>query len=37
MNNKILVLSNSFVGLHSFRKEVFLSFRENVYEVYIAQ
>lgn len=24
MNNKILVLSNSFGGLHSFRKEVLL-------------
>ena len=33
---KILVLSNSFVGLHSFRKEVFQRFRELGWEVYIS-
>lgn len=36
MNNKILVLSNSFGGLHSFRKEVFQAFRDKGYEVYIS-
>lgn len=36
MNNKILVLSNSFGGLHSFRKEVFQALRDNGYEVYIS-
>lgn len=34
--NKILVLSNSFIGLHSFRKEVFQTYRENGYEVCIS-
>ena len=33
---RILVLSNSFVGLHSFRKEVFQRFRELGWEVYIS-
>lgn len=33
---RILVLSNSFVGLHSFRKEVFLRFRELGWEVFIS-
>ena len=33
---KILVLSNSFVGLHSFRKEVFKRFRDLGWEVYIS-
>ena len=32
----ILVLSNSFAGLHSFRKEVFQRFRELGWEVYIS-
>lgn len=36
MKNKILILSNSFTGLHSFRKEVFQAFRDNGYEVYIS-
>lgn len=36
MNNKLLVLSNSFSGLHSFRKEVFQTFRNNGFEVYIS-
>lgn len=36
MNNRILVLSNSWGGLHSFRKEVFQAFRDNGYEVYIS-
>lgn len=35
-NNRILVLSNSWGGLHSFRKEVFQAFRDNGYEVYIS-
>ena len=35
-NNRILVLSNSWIGLHSFRKEVFQAFRENGYNVYIS-
>lgn len=36
-NNKtILVLSNSWEGLHSFRKEVFQAFRDKGYEVYIS-
>lgn len=34
-NNRILVLSNSWRGLHSFRKEVFLAFVDNGYEVHI--
>lgn len=33
---RILVLSNSFIGLHSFRKEVFEAFRSKGYEVYIS-
>lgn len=33
---RILVLSNSFVGLHSFRKEVFQRFCELGWEVYIS-
>ena len=33
---RMLVLSNSFVGLHSFRKEVFQRFRELGWEVYIS-
>ena len=36
MNKRILVLSNSFGGLHSFRKEVFQAYREKGYEVYIS-
>lgn len=36
MNNRILVLSNSWGGLHSFRKEVFQAFRDNGYEVFIS-
>ena len=28
-NNRILVLGNSWGGLHSFRKEVFQVFRDN--------
>lgn len=35
-NNKILVLTNDWGGLHSFRKEVFEAFRELGYEVYIS-
>ena len=35
-NNRILVLSNSWIGLHSFRKEVFQAFRNNGYEVTIS-
>lgn len=34
--NRILVLSNSWIGLYSFRKEVFQAFRDNGYEVYIS-
>lgn len=34
-NNRILVLSNSWGGLHSFRKEVFQAFIDNGYEVHI--
>ena len=34
--NRILVLSNSFGGLHSFRKEVFQAYRDNGYDVYIS-
>lgn len=33
---RILVLSNSFIGLHSFRKEVFQRFRNLGWEVYIS-
>lgn len=33
---RILVLSNSFVGLHSFRKEVFQEFRNQGWEVIIS-
>ena len=33
---RILVLSNSFAGLHSFRKEVFQRFRDLGWEVYIS-
>lgn len=36
MNRRILVLSNSFVGLHSFRKEVFQAFKYDGYEVFIS-
>lgn len=36
MSKKILVLSNNFGGLHSFRKEVFQAYLENGYEVYIS-
>lgn len=35
-NNKILVLSNSFLGLYSFRKEVLQAFRDKGFEVYIS-
>lgn len=35
-DNSILVLSNSYLGLYSFRKEVLQSFRENGFEVYIS-
>lgn len=35
-NNTILVLSNSWIGLHSFRKEVFQAFRDSGYEVIIS-
>lgn len=34
-NNRILVLSNSWVGLYCFRKEVFQAFVANGYEVFI--
>ena len=34
--NKIIVLSNSWIGLHSFRKEVFQAFRDSGYEVIIS-
>lgn len=33
---RILVLSNSFVGLHSFRKEVFQRFRDLGWDVFIS-
>ncbi len=33
---KVLVLSNSFLGLYSFRKEVFQAIRNKEYEVYIS-
>ena len=33
---RILVFSNSIIGLHSFRKEVFQACRDNKYEVYIS-
>lgn len=33
---RILILSNSFVGLHSFRKEVFHEFRIRGWEVFIS-
>ena len=36
MNKRILVFSNNFGGLHSFRKEVFQAYRDNGYEVYIS-
>lgn len=36
MKKRILVLSNSFCGLYSFRKEVFQAYRSNGYEVYIS-
>ena len=36
MNNKILILSNSFAGLYSFRKEVIQAYLENEYDVYIS-
>ena len=35
-NNRILVLSNNWIGLHSFRKEVFQAFRDNGYKVVIS-
>ncbi|MBQ8530941.1 MAG: glycosyltransferase family 4 protein [Parabacteroides sp.] len=36
MTRKILILSNSFGGLYSFRKEVFQAYRDKGYEVYIS-
>ncbi|MBE6287653.1 MAG: glycosyltransferase family 4 protein [Mediterranea massiliensis] len=36
MNKKILVFSNSLLGLYSFRKEVFQAYRKLGYEVYIS-
>lgn len=36
MNNRVLVLSNSYIGLYSFRKEVFQAIRNEGYEVYIS-
>lgn len=36
MQNRILVLSNSFVGLYSFRKELLQAYRERGCEVYIS-
>lgn len=36
MTNKILILSNSFVGLHSFRKEVIHAICSKGYEVHIS-
>ncbi|MDY5432742.1 glycosyltransferase family 4 protein [Bacteroides pyogenes] len=35
-NNRVLVLSNNFGGLHSFRKEVFQAIRDKGYEVIIS-
>lgn len=35
-NNRILVLSNSFVGLHSFRKEVFQAIKDEGYDIIIS-
>lgn len=35
-NNRVLVLSNSWAGLHSFRKEVILAFREQGYDVFVS-
>lgn len=35
-SNRVLILSNSFGGLHSFRKEVYQAFRDNGYDVYIS-
>lgn len=35
-DNSILVLSNRWAGLHSFRKEVYKAFRDKGYEVYIS-
>lgn len=35
-NNRILILSNNWGGLYSFRKEVFQAFREKGFEVYIS-
>jgi len=35
-NNKILVLSNKWGGLYSFRKEVFQTFRNEGYDVFIS-
>lgn len=36
MNKRILVLSNSYIGLYSFRKEVFTAFVDSGYIVYIS-
>ena len=36
MNNKILILSNSYIGLYSFRKEVFQAFVDARYHVSIS-
>ena len=36
MNKRILVLSNSYIGLHSFRKEVFQAFVDSGYSVSIS-
>lgn len=35
-NNRILILSNKWGGLYSFRKEVFQKFRKQGYDVYIS-
>ena len=35
-NKRVLVLSNSYIGLHSFRKEVFKAFIDNGYIVFIS-
>lgn len=35
-NKRILVLSNSFIGLYSFRREVFQAIRNLNYEIYIS-
>ena len=36
MGNNILVLANSIIGLHSFRKEVVKAMVDNGYVVYLA-